>query len=256
MTKKIETIPIAMIDPPKRPSRININDAETIELAESIRAIGQILPIIVKKVGERYEIVAGHRRWLAHQILAMTEIDALVRDDDEESLDLVKATENILRENLSQLEEARDVKTLLDKGGYSIPQLSKMLGKSESWIRARLDLLTWPADFLEAIQSKAINLAVGNWLVRIDDPEYRSYLLQCAVKNGITSYTAQAWFQHWAATKEVTPEENLPEGEKVRQAPQEMHISIPCFRCGKMTRIEDLVVCRICQACYGEVTEG
>lgn len=254
MTREIRDLPLHLIDPPSRPSRVTINDSATVELANSIRSLGLIHPVIVKPVGERYEITAGHRRYLAHHILAMATIPAEVRDDNETTTTAVKACENMIREQLTPLEEARNILEMHRQMNLSVQQISSLTGKSESWVRQRLDMINWPLNILEAVQAKTVSLAVARWLVRVDDEKYRAYLLHEAAKNGITENTAAAWVGHWQEEQLALPTEELPQTMHAARQCTQVEVRMPCFRCETPTVIHDMMIVRICRKCYQEVT--
>ena len=178
-----------------------------------------------------------------------------ITDAPEEKVEAVKAAENIIRKNLTPLEEARAVKALQDAQNLDVRQLHALIGKGEAWIRLRLEMLNWPPEFLCALQDREIKVSTARHLVKIDDVEYRQYLLIQAVKNGITENTAMCWLQHWLATKDDVPVSDIPEEERLKMADQRVVVTIPCFRCERMMSMEFMVIVRICRDCYKQLVE-
>lgn len=254
MTQTAQAVPLHLIDPPLHPSRVKISPAYIEELASSIRSLGLIHPITIKQIGERYEVTAGHCRYLAHQLMGETMIMAHISDAPPEKQEAIKAVENMTREQLTPLEEARNLLNMHRNMDLSVPQISHLTGKSESWVRQRLDMLNWPMNVLEQIQLKNITLAVGRQLVKVDDEEYRNYLLHEAAKNGITEYTAAAWVQSWIAERSTPEVQDIIVPPRPPSQAGDLEIRMPCFRCHQPTVIGKMSIVRICFDCYNEVS--
>ncbi len=134
----IQKIRVDQIFPNPNQARIDFDKAGLVELAESIKATGLLQPIIVKPVGDQFQIIAGERRWRAHQLCGLSEIDAIVRDSDNSVMESL--IENIQRRDLSVFEEAAALKKLLDTG-ITQEELSKQVGKSRTYIAQKVRLL-------------------------------------------------------------------------------------------------------------------
>ena len=138
------------------------------ELSESIKKNGIIQPIAVRKnnsSSEPYEIVAGERRWLAAQKAGLHEVPIVVLDlNDNESLE-VAIVENIQREDLNVIEEAKGFERLKDEFGYDQERIAKLMGKSRSHISNTLRLLTLPSDVINMIQSNELTAGQARPLV-------------------------------------------------------------------------------------------
>lgn len=146
-----QMIEMARVSPSvHNPRIIRAGDPGLQELAESIEATGMLYPVIVRPRGDDYELLAGRRRYEAHLILGRREIEAVVRDlSDDEALD-VTVTENLQREDLAPLEEARGVKELL-ASGRDVADVAARLGKSEAWVRRRARLMQLSPAWLEVL---------------------------------------------------------------------------------------------------------
>ena len=153
---------ISDLRPNKYQPRIHFNEEKLSELASSIKKNGIIQPIAVRKDdGDpgRYEIVAGERRWLAAQKAGLHEVPIVVLDlDDSETLE-VAIVENIQRDDLNVIEEAKGYKRLSDEFGYDHEKIAKFMSKSRSHISNTLRLLSLPADVIGLIQEG--NLTAG-----------------------------------------------------------------------------------------------
>ncbi|MBP8278485.1 MAG: ParB/RepB/Spo0J family partition protein [Propionivibrio sp.] len=126
------TLPVGSLQPGKYQPRTHMDGASLEELAASIRAQGLMQPILVRPVGgvDRYEIVAGERRWRAAQMAGMTEVPTLIREIPDESALAMALIENIQRENLNPLEEAQGLQRLIDEFSMTHQQAADAVGRS------------------------------------------------------------------------------------------------------------------------------
>jgi len=197
----VERIILEKIDGPETALRERIDGDKVRELAESIRSVGLQNPIVVAPRGERYEIVSGHRRYLAHKLLDAPTIDCVVRELDGKGLLLARAVENLQREDLSPLETARVYDTLRREFGYIIDQIAQEMGKNRMTVWKYLQLLDLPADFQDAVDKGLLSMAAAVELMKIDDPDFRRFYLTNAVDSGITIKVAQMWVDDYEKSK-------------------------------------------------------
>ena len=123
------------------------------ELAESIRIEGILQPLLVRKSGDSYEIVAGERRWRAAKMAGLKKVPSLVIDVDDVRLQQIALIENLQREDLAPLEEALAYKNLIDKYSFTQAKLAEQIGKKRSTIANMLRLLLLPEEVKEELQS-------------------------------------------------------------------------------------------------------
>ena len=143
----IQKIRVEQISPNPNQARIYFDKAGLAELAESIKATGLLQPIIVKPVGNRFQLIAGERRWRAHQLSGFSEIDAIIRNSDNSEVESL--IENIQRQDLSTFEEAAAFKKLLDTK-ITQKELSLQVGKSRTYIAQKVRLLELGTDVRNA----------------------------------------------------------------------------------------------------------
>jgi len=164
-TKKIETNKVSINDLTRNKfqPRKNFSSESLEELTNSIKEQGIIQPIVVrpdKTTDGKYEIIAGERRWLASQKAGLYEVPVVILDvDDVKSLEFA-IIENIQRQDLNPIEEARGYKRLMDDFGYNQDKLSKFIGKSRSYIANSLRLLSLPEEVLSMVEQG--NLTSGH----------------------------------------------------------------------------------------------
>ena len=169
---KTNKISISSIVRNKFQPRRNFNKEQMEELTNSIKERGIIQPIVVRKQSDKYEIVAGERRWQAAQNAGMHEVPVVeVQADDLKSLEFA-IVENVQRHDLNPLEEAQGYKRLIDEFSYDQEKVSKFIGKSRSYIANSLRILTLPADVIKLIEKQKISAGHAKILVGLDNASF------------------------------------------------------------------------------------
>ncbi len=164
-------LPVTVVQPGRFQPRRRMGSAELAELVESIRVHGVIQPVIVRPVGDRFELVAGERRWRAAQQAGLQEIPALVRALDDREAALVALVENLQREDLHFLEEAEAYERLLREFGMTQEELAARLGRSQSFIANRLRLLRLPLEVREIISREMLSERHARALLQLPGAE-------------------------------------------------------------------------------------
>ena len=169
---KTNKLSLSEITPNKFQPRKNFDEESLNDLTNSIRERGVIQPIIVRKSDDKYEIIAGERRWLAARKAGLHEIPVVVTDaDDLKSLEFA-IVENVQRHDLNPLEEALGYKRLIDEFTYDQEKVSKFIGKSRSYITNTLRLLNLPSDVLKFVEEKKITAGHAKILVGLDNASF------------------------------------------------------------------------------------
>jgi len=154
------------LQPGKYQPRTNMDQLALSELAESIKAQGIMQPILVRPIDtDRYEIIAGERRWRAAQLAGLTEVPALIRKVPDESALAMSLIENIQRENLNPLEQAMGIQRLINEFGMTHQSAGEALGNSRSTISNLLRLLNLPAPIQELMMHGKIDMGHGRALL-------------------------------------------------------------------------------------------
>ena len=169
---KTNKLSLSEITPNKFQPRKNFDEESLNDLTNSIRERGVIQPIIVRKLNDKYEIIAGERRWLSARKAGLHEIPVVVTDaDDLKSLEFA-IVENVQRHDLNPLEEALGYKRLIDEFSYDQEKVSKFIGKSRSYITNTLRLLNLPSDVLKFVEEKKITAGHAKILVGLDNASF------------------------------------------------------------------------------------
>lgn len=156
--------------------RTVFDDGAIAELALSIKENGLLQPVIVRKVDRNYQIIAGERRYRACKLVGLKEIPCLISKYDDQQVDTLAVIENIQREDLSVIEEAKAYKTLLDTYNYSQAELAQKVGKKQSTIANKLRLLKLSNDVTEALNNKKITERHARAMLSLDEENQQKVL--------------------------------------------------------------------------------
>ncbi len=183
----VREISLERIVPNPTQPRLTWNEETLNELAASIKEHGVLQPILVRPAGEdRYEIIAGERRWRASKLAGKDSVAAIVeRFDDATALEIA-LIENLQREDLSPLDEAVIYKKMTDELGYSIRGLAEKLGKDKGYVENRLRLATAPDDIKQMVAQRHDTLAAAYELMKLDDRRKRRALVKRVVAEQLT----------------------------------------------------------------------
>ena len=174
-----EIIEVSLDDiiPNRFQPRLSFDEQGLNELAESIRQHGIIQPLVLRKIGDKYEIIAGERRYKASYIAGLTKVPAVIIDlNDNESAE-VAIVENIQRKDLSPIEEAKSYKKLLDRGYLTQDQLASRMGKNQSTVSNKLRLLNLDEKVQDALLNNKISERHARSLLKLDNKEEQKKVL-------------------------------------------------------------------------------
>ena len=247
---QIQLIKMEMIDRPVKVARELIDPEKVRELAESIREVGLLEPVILRPSNGRYEMVAGDRRYLAHKILNLKEIKAIVRELDDRETVVIRGIENLQRVDLTPSEEGRVYLALKQEGGLSTNEISRRTGKTIVTIRRYLNFAQCPDWIRTAVDRKQVPLNVLETLQEIEDPDAFKYHFDMAAANGVTQVVARLWVDDYLKTQAgnfyspdgSVPPDTLNEGIK----PVFMTCEV-CHNPCEIKAVRSLVVCPDCR---------
>lgn len=170
----VKPIPLVQISPNPDQPRKTFNEKELKDLVESVKERGVLQPIILRSVQNKpylYEIVAGERRFRAAKMANLSEIPALVKTLDDKNAAEISLIENVQRENLNPVEEAEGYQNLMQKYGYELEDVSKLIGKSESYIRNLMRINSLPDSVKQLIKEGKISASHARTIAVSDNPE-------------------------------------------------------------------------------------
>lgn len=170
---------------PYQPRKI-FSDDELSELAESIKHMGLIQPISVRRVDEHYEIIVGERRFRAVKLAGMSVIPAIVTEINDEQSAIMALIENIQRQDLNFIEEAEALSMLLEKHGFTQKILAEKIGKNQSTVSNKLRVLGLPDDVKDLLVSNNLTERHGRALLKLKSEEDVRTVVKAIIKNELT----------------------------------------------------------------------
>ena len=177
---------IDLLDPSPYQPRTRFAESALEELAQSIRSSGIIQPLVVRKIGGRYQLIAGERRWRAAQRAQLLRVPVVLREvGDEQALELT-LVENIQREDLNPIEQARAFQRLIEQFHLTQDEVAARTGKDRATVANSVRLLMLNETFLEWIEEGKITAGHGRALLAVDDPKLRLDLAQKASRGKLT----------------------------------------------------------------------
>ena len=233
--------------------RATLNLDHIISLAQAIGETGLLHPITVRSAGgATYELIAGRHRLEAVRRLGHPSIAAQVVDADDAQAATIRLVENVARSNLSPVEEAQQLAAVVETDPEGTIGVARRLGRSQSWVEGRLEIMQYDQALIEAIHTHAISLAAASRLARIQDDNLRAEYIHQASTHGINTRTAAAWLaqsQTNASPQNVLSENTVQEGNtKITTT-----TTAECFNCHHPTPIEQTVPLRLCVNCHDAI---
>jgi len=204
-------------------------------LANSIKEIGLINPIVVRKTDEGYELVTGTRRWHACKMLGWEFIPARIIEQDSREAAMMQFSENFHRQDLNPIEEANMLKFMLEELGYSTLEIAKFCNRSKDWVSKQLILLDLEQATQEAIEAGSLSASVAHELRLISDKDLRSDYINYAIQGGCTEKAARDWARQAKATiaaRDMRIEQREAAGPEPAEQPYQPPPPRTCALCG------------------------
>jgi len=192
---------------PRQPRRV-FDDEAIQRLSESVKADGIVQPIVVRDVGDGYEIVAGERRWRAARLAGLRTIPSIVRTADDRELLILALAENVAREDLNPVDQARAYAVLADELDLTQTEIARRVGKSRPAVANTMRLLELPDDVLDLIVDGSLSEGHGRALLLASGQDERSSLARTAVSRGWSVRDCEA-----AAKRAAGPAKREPKRE-------------------------------------------
>jgi ParB family transcriptional regulator, chromosome partitioning protein len=189
---QLVNVPVELIHPSPRQARRRFEQEAAAGLAESIRAQGLVQPVVLRpRAGGGYELIAGERRWRAARDAALPALPAVVREADDREAILLGLVENVAREQLSPVEEARAYAVLLDEFDLTLGGVADRVGKSKPSVSNRLRLLELPDDVLELLERGDLTEGHARAVLAVPGNDARRRLARQIVRQGMSVRAAE-----------------------------------------------------------------
>ena len=229
-----------LLRPNKFQPRTQMDDERIDDLARSIRANGIIQPIVVRKVEQGYEIIAGERRWRAAQRAGLHRVPVVVRDIPEDRLLAVALIENIQREDLNPIEEAQAYRRLADEFHLTQEQIADAVGKDRSSIANTVRLLRLPQEVRGNVASNALSMGHARAILALADEAAQLRLARDVIARSLSVRETEALVKKAAAPEEKKPEKKIDVHTRAAEDKLRMSLGtrVRINRKGKGGRIE------------------
>ena len=219
----INEIPLDQTEANPNQPRREFDEEALQELAESIRAIGIIQPITLRQVADnRFQIIAGERRWRASQLAGLAAVPAYIRTIDDESVMEMALVENIQRQDLNAIEIALAYEHLMENNGMTQEKISERVGKSRAAIANYLRLLKLPAQVQMALQKKEIDMGHCRALLALDSPSLQIKLFREIQKHGYSVRKVEEMVQQLKNSEDIETTKKVIKGQA--ELPEEFNL--------------------------------
>lgn len=208
------------IDLPPNNMREYIDRDELFELSADIKKNGLISPITIRPKNNRYELVAGQRRYLAHQIAGILKIKCFIRELTDDEAFSIMTSENLARVDVNPVDEAKHVARLVEVNNGDIKKVSKIVGRGEQWVSDRLAIGEMPDYMQELLAHKELKIGVALVLAQITNEEMRNRWTLQAASEGVSVETAKYWLSDFKRR-------SLPGGDLSENIEGEMNFAPP-----------------------------
>jgi ParB family chromosome partitioning protein len=237
-------VDLDLIDPNPLQPRTRFDEARLQELAESISTTGLVQPVVVRRKGERFEIVAGERRWRAAQIAGLLRLPVHVTEVGDQDLLRTALIENIQREDLNPIEEAMAYKRLGDESGLTQEQIAAAVGKDRATVANHLRLLRLPDQVRARVASGELSMGHARALLAVEDTAALLKAVDQVIAGGLSVRVTEALARKLSEPP-VAPADTPPPPEKdvhTRQAEEKLRVAlgtrVSIHRKGKGGRVE------------------
>jgi ParB family chromosome partitioning protein len=221
-TEELLQVPVDLIDPNPLQARTVFQTERLQELSQSIKVNGVIQPLVVRKRGGRYQLVAGERRWRAAKMSGLTRVPVVVQDISDEQLLEVTLIENIQREDLTAIEVARAFDRLVKELNLSHEEIASRTGKDRTTITNTLRLLRLPDDIQQLLSERRLSMGHARALLGLPTEELQRQVAEKASSQGMSVRQVERLIQRMTESREPkSPEETLAD-PNVKSAIQEM----------------------------------
>lgn len=248
--REFKELPLGLIDDPELPSRSQMDEQKLDELAADIREHGLQQPMIVARVGDRFEVIAGHRRRLACGRAGLVAAPCSIYPTKDAALLAVQFGENYFREDLNAADEAAWFHDLLEgRCGGDVDALCAALHRKRSYVEGRLLLFSGDPIVFDALKDGKIQIGLAHELNKVTDERMRRYYLDAAVRGGATVAVVAGWVMDWKN------QERDRSGEPAPAAPAAAPSAVPqldyfrCACCGKNDNVHLMTPINVHQHC-------
>ena len=220
------TLPISEIKPNKGQPRKTFRPEELAELADSIKQNGILQPLLVRKKGSGYEIVAGERRYQAAKAAGLSEVPVVIREISDDEVFKLALIENLQRSDLSPLEEAQGYRQLIKEKGLTQEELAKILSKSRSAITNTLRLLDLPEEVQGLVEEGKLTAGHARAILAVPSEEGRIQLAQKVVEERLSVRQTESLASLFSVSMTDEPVRRAPVPQSFKRAARQIRLAL------------------------------
>ena len=220
------TLPLDQIKPNKGQPRRTFKPEELAELTDSVKKNGVLQPILVRKKGNGYEIVAGERRYQAAKAAGLTEVPVIIREISDEDVFKLALIENLQRSDLTPLEEARGYRRLIKDKGLTQEELAQALSKSRSAIANTLRLLDLPTEVQELVESGKLTAGHARAILAVSSEEGRIRLAEKVARESLSVRQTESLAPLFSVTEQDERPARIPLPQSYKRAARQMRLAL------------------------------
>ena len=248
MEDNVLQVSVDDIIPNRFQPRLAFDEQGLKELASSIKEHGIIQPLVLRKLGSKYEIIAGERRYKASIMAGLTTVPAVISNIDDNSSAEIALVENIQRRNLTPIEEANAYKNIIEQIGYTQKDLADRIGKSRSYVTNVLGLLNLPENIQKMILDGDISMGHARVLSKLEDEKRIQYLASLIITKGLSVRQIEELGKQEKKVKQIKTTEKNPHLKKYEKSLEKRYgyqVSIKnnrvTFKCDDEEKIKELI---------------
>jgi ParB family transcriptional regulator, chromosome partitioning protein len=214
-SEEANEFPIDLIDPSDLQPRSVFDDTKLDELARSISSNGVVQPLLLRRKGSRFELIAGERRWRAAKLAGLTRVPGVLRNVSDEKVLELALIENIQREDLNPIEEARAYKKLIDTVGLTQETVAERVGRDRSYVTNYLRLLRLPEDLQELLQAGRLTTGHARALLGAEEVDVQRRIARKIIDQDLSVRATEQLVRQFVERRPVraTAASQLPEGD-------------------------------------------
>ncbi len=235
--------------------RESVSERSLEDLVKSIKEVGIINPIVVRKAGEEYELVAGLRRFMAADVLKMEKVLVRVIRAGDERAEKIKMDENKAREDVNPIDEGRYLIGLMEKFGWKQKKVAEKLGVSESYVSQRIGAADWPERLRDVVVNGQIRFSVAREFAGIRDLAEMERVIDQAIRGGCSPVVAARW-KHEINRDVIQREQGAGEGEEGVSSELPYEVMYGCEICGTRVSEQEQRLTRVCDNCVQVIKVG
>jgi len=246
---KLTYINLSDLDLPEFEAHTNIDDNKLLEISESIKSIGVLEPLLVRKIKKRFEIVVGCLRYRASRLAGLKAVPCIVLSIDDKQAEIIKAHENLKRVSLDHIDQGNTFIMMMEKFKMTEEDISKIIGKSISYISNHINLVSQDPELSAAVKNGSLSFSQARELLQVPDLLTRKQFQSYCQNEGATVQVLKGWIREYKSSQVINPTPEEDNQEETIQYPT-TYDPRKCEACLKPIPSGDIRQLILCTPCH------